>query len=72
MHSPGRTRPPAPTLFLPTATYNSTIGATDGVIMPIIITTHMANMKAKWAAVHGMKSGDIMPDMSNPVPSQKV
>jgi hypothetical protein len=25
--------------------------------MPIIITTHMANMKAKWAAVHGNEVG---------------
>ena len=54
----------------PTATYSSTIGATDGVIMPTIITSHMANMNAKCAAVHGMKSGDIIPDMSKPVPSQ--
>ena len=46
------------------------MGATDGVIMPIIITVHIANMNAKCQAVHGMKSGDIMPDMSKPVASQ--
>ena len=46
------------------------MGATDGVIMPIIITAHIANMNAKCQADHGMNSGDIMPDMSKPVASQ--
>ena len=48
------------------------MGATDGVIMPIIITTHMAHMNAKCVAVHGMNSGDIIADMSNPLPSHQV
>ena len=40
--------------------------------MPTIITSHMANMNAKCAAVQGTKCGDIIPDMSKPVPSQYV
>ena len=63
---------PFPTLLRPTATYSSTIGATDGVIIPIIITSHIANMNAKCAAVHGMKCGDIIADMSKPVPNHQV
>jgi hypothetical protein len=48
------------------------VGATDGVIMPIIMISHIASMNAQRAADHGTKSGDIMPDMSKPVASQYV
>jgi hypothetical protein len=40
--------------------------------MPIIITTHIANMNAKCAADHGAYSGVIVADMSYPVASHTV
>ena len=37
------------------------VGPTDGVIMPIIITAHMANTKANSIACHGAAAGLIRP-----------
>jgi hypothetical protein len=37
------------------------MGATDGVIMPIIITAHMANTKANSIGFHGDAAGIIRP-----------
>ncbi len=54
------------------AAYSRIMGATDGVIMPIIITTHITSMKTKYPAGHGRYSGDIMSDMSKPVASHNV
>jgi hypothetical protein len=39
----------------------SIIGATEGVIMPTIITTHMANTKANSIGFHGSLAGIIRP-----------
>ena len=37
------------------------MGATDGVIMPTIITDHMANMKTKSAGAQALKAGSSGP-----------
>jgi hypothetical protein len=35
----------------------STIGATEGVIMPTIMIAHIANMRPKWPALHAPGCG---------------
>jgi hypothetical protein len=44
----------------------STMGATDGAIMPTIITAHIINMKRKSAAPQGAIVGVAIRDMSIP------